>query len=102
MPIAGSMRVKSSVPLVLVMVFLLCSFHHETAPAFHAQRSANADGDPLGFDIVQRTCALEVVMEALALDRVEPIDNEHDDSLMPVPLDTQPVGVQLAYLPPPR
>ncbi|MBK6342827.1 MAG: hypothetical protein IPF41_09610 [Flavobacteriales bacterium] len=95
------MRVKSSVLLVLVLVFLLCSFHHETAPAFHAQRSANADGDPLEFDIVQRTCALEVVMEALALDR-EHFVNERDDSLMPVPLDAQPVGAQLACLPPPR
>jgi hypothetical protein len=96
------MRVKSSVLLVLAMVFLLSSFHHETVPAFHAQRSIHADADPFGFDIVQRTCALEVVMETLAPDRVERIENEPDDSLMPMPLDSHPVGAQLACLPPPR
>ncbi|MBK9175147.1 MAG: hypothetical protein IPM46_02185 [Flavobacteriales bacterium] len=93
------MRAKSLVVLVLVALFLLCSFHRDAALAFDDQRTADADVDLLEFDLVQRTCALEVVLAVRDPDALHAIE----PSLEPTPIhwDAQPGSSTLACLPAP-
>lgn len=93
------MPAKCLVALALVALFLLCSHHRRGVVAADAMHPDGSETNVPGFDIVQRTCALEVVLAMRDIDAWRAIDSSPE--VMPMHLDSQPGQTMLACLPAP-
>lgn len=91
------MRTKSLIATILAGLFLVCSYEDDAVLSFDGTRSTDADA--LGVDIVQRTCALEVVLAVHDIAGLLPVDHDRDTS--PIPLEARPGGTMLACTPAP-
>lgn len=97
------MRVESLLLLMLIAGVFACTYDPQAEPAWgtatdqatHMEESATiADLDIYHADIVQRTCALEVVLRPIARE-----DLAFGDINVPLaPLNTGPIGTMLACI----
>ncbi len=95
------MRVHHFIALAPFALFFICTYDHgvEVASALPAKDPAGVDvsstaADMLEFDIVQWTCALEVVARPTALQVPDVFDHTADDTVEPRDVDAS--GATLA------
>ena len=89
------MPTKGLIALSLVSLFLLFSYEPDTTRDFNDGPASDDIPDVRDFDIMHRTCALEVVLVVRSMvgQRVKERDT------MPVPLVARPSGTLLACVP---
>ena len=92
------MRVQRLVALVLVVFFFLCTYDRDGPVAAGTALLARGNEDDIEYDIIQRTCALEVVLVVRDRDDLRAHDGIHDNA--PMHLNAEPAGIMLACMPP--
>ncbi|MBK8498379.1 MAG: hypothetical protein IPL52_06065 [Flavobacteriales bacterium] len=93
------MPTKGLIALSLVALFLVFSYEQDITRDVNDGPAPDANPDLRDFDIVQHTCALEVVLVLRGIEDHRMIDRLRDTA--PIPLDEQPGGTMLACMPPP-
>lgn len=91
------MRAKLLVLLTLVSLFLVCSFQPRGFVGMDAMHAADSSRHLRDVDIVQRTCALEVVLAVREIDAWS--TNDTSPVITPIQLDARPGNTMLACLP---
>lgn len=91
------MPTKGLIALSLVALFLVFSYEQDITRDFNDGPAPEGIPDLRDFDIVQRTCALEVVLVLRELEEQRAAERD----TAPIPLETQPSGTMLACVPTP-
>lgn len=91
------MPTKSLIALSLVALFLVFSYEQDTTCEINDGPAQDGIPDIRDFDIVQRTCALEVVLVLRELEGRRAAERD----TAPIPLESQPSGILLACVPSP-
>jgi hypothetical protein len=88
------MRIQRGIVLALAIVLFICTYHG-------TKRASTEEKALLDLDIVQRTCALDVVVRSLAFAIPTLFDLDLEDTVVPPPLEVRPSEPMLACTPPP-
>jgi hypothetical protein len=94
------MRIQSCIAFALVVLLFICTYWHGTMGIVSSEHATIEDIDLPGHDIVQRTCALDVVVRSFVT-RTHAFDLDLPDTLMPPPSEVPASEPMLACTAPP-
>jgi hypothetical protein len=92
-----TLHVERLIARVLIVLFFICTYDHNSPVVASTELLARGNEDVLEYDIIQRTCALEVVLVVRDREDLRSAARLHDAD--PVPVELRSSGTMLACMP---